>query len=178
MKLWLAVLVLFSSSAFAQDEPPDMTSQLSLDTPRHLLTVNPLPLLSGSVLVEYEHVFTPVLTVFVGPRFKLFNGLWGPPTGPGGGLRFGPRWFYLGTAPRGLFTHAVAEVDYFLAGAGYNGLSFNVGAGAGYTILIEPSYVFSVGLDLYLIQGGTLGGTFTVTGAFDPELRFAFGLTF
>ncbi|TNE44761.1 MAG: DUF3575 domain-containing protein [Deltaproteobacteria bacterium] len=147
--------LLWSSTSFAQPAKPPQEAKP--DLPAWTITVDPLTTALGLVHIQVERAFGEHVSLYVGPNFRLFNGILPNFQGDflGFGVEVGLRWFPTKRAPfrwwvgvRGVLAHLRADTQ--------DGLRTSIGGYvsilAGYTWLVARWLVLSAGVGVQYLH--------------------------
>lgn len=104
MKFLMFLLPMLPAQLQAQ-QPAEMVQIIQIDpsAPHWTLQIDPLTTALGLVHLQVERAFDPHWSLYVGPNFRLFDGLLDKMHQPylGLGVEMGLRYFWRGEAPQG-----------------------------------------------------------------------------
>ena len=126
-----------------------LPSAVAADAPRWTVTVDPLTYAIGYPHLQIERAFGDHASVYVGPHFRLYDGILTEGHEPyrGAGVEAGARWFPWGAAPEGawLMGRTVVAQIWTTEGPEAQALGGYASALAGYTGIVGGFLVLSGG---------------------------------
>ncbi len=166
MKYFLFLLLLPGAAVAQQPAEMANTTQIDPSVPQWTLQIDPLTTALGLVHLQVEHALDPHWSLYVGPNFRLFDGLLDKTHQPytGLGVEMGLRYFWRGEAPQGPWLQVRGVVAHLsstdpIAQSAIGGYG---SALVGYTAIFQGHWLLAGGLGVqymaYHLGGYGFGG--------------------
>ena len=123
------------------------TALASTHRPKSVISTSVWLDINRFINLEYERKINPAMSLYVAPFIGIARPTWV-------GARAGGKYYFLGTAPEGLWIGAFGTVSYKSI-PGFSEINFGGAANAGYKLFITDIFTVeaNVGLD-YILVGG------------------------